>query len=440
MPAIVADRPNLIVLISDDHGQLDCKPYGSTEVRTPNMRRLADAGMTFTQAFVASPSCAPSRAAMLTGLMPARNGAERNHTSKRDGIRSLPDVLRELGYQTAAFGKVAHFDIARHGFDVHDKTHSGPFVADFLARRDAAKPLCMFVGTEHPHTPWPDIDGYDPQQVTPPATHVDTAETRDFRARYLTEVTQADTWLGEMLEAVAKHLDPRSTIVVYTSDHGSQWPFGKWNLYDAGIRVPFLVSWPGVVAPGSRSDAMVQSIDILPTLVAAAGGAPPEGIDGRSFLPVLEGRTAVHRDVVFTTHSGDGDMNVYPIRAIRTPQWKLIQNLHPEFAHTTYIDKATVKDGFAYWTSWYEKAKTDPVAAAKVKRYHERPAVELYDLATDPHEIQNLAALPEQTERVRDLRSRLEAWMDEQGDRRTVFGKPRLLSDPASTVLGTRGD
>ena len=92
-------RPNIIVFLADDHGQLDSTPYGATDVRTPNLQRLADAGMTFTHAFIASPSCAPSRAAMLTGLMPARNGAERNHTFKRDDVASLPGVLRQLGYE-----------------------------------------------------------------------------------------------------------------------------------------------------------------------------------------------------------------------------------------------------------------------------------------------------------------------------------------------------
>src|ERR1700730_8533522 len=112
---IAAEQPHLVVFLSDYHGQLDSTPYGATDVHTPNMQKLADSGLTFTRAFVASPSCAPSRAAMLTGLMPARNGAEANHTFKRDDVASLPEVLRRLGYETAAFGKVAHGnkDVAR---------------------------------------------------------------------------------------------------------------------------------------------------------------------------------------------------------------------------------------------------------------------------------------------------------------------------------------
>jgi uncharacterized sulfatase len=238
------------------------------------------------------------------------------------------------------------------------------------------------------------------------------------------------------MDLARKHLDPANTLIVYTSDHGAQWPFGKWNLYDAGIRVPLLAAWPGVIAPGARSDAMVQWTDLLPTLIEAAGGKVPAGLAGRSFLPVLRDAKAAHRDEIFTTHSGDGRMNVYPIRALRSGDWKLIVNLHPEFAHTTHIDKALAKDGGRYWLSWFAKAKSDPAAAALVSRYHDRPAVELYDLRDDPAEQRNLAADPAQAGRVREMRARLEAWMTEQGDKRTVFHEPRLLTDPASTQPG----
>ncbi len=348
-------KPNIVVFISDDHGRLDSTPYGATDVRTPNVARFAQEGMLFTHCFVASPSCAPSRAAMLTGLMPARNGAEANHTFKRDGIRSLPESLRELGYETAAFGKVAHAptDTPRHGFDRYDQQNGPAFVEKFLSERDAAKPLCMFVGIHEPHVPWLALEDYDPAKIKIPPGQVDTPETRDFRAHYYTSVTLADRKAGEIYDLVRKHFDPRNTIFVYTSDNGVQWPFGKWDLYDAGIRVPFLAVWSGVIRPGTRSDAIIQWIDLLPTLIEAAGGKTPEDIDGRSFLPVLRGERSEHREFVFTTHSGDSKMNVYPIRSVRTCDWKLILNIHPEYAHTTHIDKSPVpSSGMGYWVSW----------------------------------------------------------------------------------------
>ena len=438
LSAAPAPRPDIVVFLSDDHAQLDATPYGATDVRTPHMQQLAGDGLVFTHAFIASPSCAPSRSAMLTGLMPARNGAENNHTYKRDDITSLPEKLRALGYQTAAFGKVAHgpHDITRHGFDVTAPSHAAAVVGEFLAERDRSKPLCLFVGTHEPHVPWPDLDGYDPTKINLPPAHIDTPETRAFRARYYTDITKADTQLGELRALTRTHLDASRTLFVYTSDHGAQWPFGKWNLYDAGIRVPLLVAWPSVIAPGSRTAAMVQWIDLLPTLIEAAAGTVPPALDGRSFLSVLRGHATAHRETIYTTHSGDGRMNVYPIRSVRTAEWKLIVNLHPEFAHTTHIDKALARDGGRYWLSWFEKAQTDPAAAAIVRRYHERPAVELYDLRADPFEQRNLAALPAHAARVSEMRAQLTAWMQQQGDRETVFNEPRMLADPASTRPG----
>jgi arylsulfatase A-like enzyme len=433
---------HIVVFLSDDHGQLDSEPYGATDVRTPNMMQLARDGVKFTYAFIASPACAPSRAALLTGLMPARNGAEANHTYKRDGLISLPETLRKLGYQVVAFGKVSHGnenEFARHGFDVFDKRHNAEFVRQFLDERDASKPLVLFVGTHEPHVPWPDLQGYDPAQLNLPPTHIDTPETREMRARYYTDITKADTMLGQV-RALAKEKLGDNVLFIYSSDHGAQWPFGKWNLYDAGIRVPFIAAWPGVIRPGSISSAMVQWIDLLPTLIDIAGGQVPAGLDGRSFAAVLRGKSRAFRREIYTTHSGDGAMNVYPIRSIRTRDWKYILNLNPELAHTTHIDKAKAGDGLKYFASWYERGQTDANAAAVVKRYYERPKEELYDLRNDPHEQRNLAADPKQSKRLAQMRAQLEAWMQSQNDSRKTFNKPRPLSDPASTKPAALGE
>jgi arylsulfatase A-like enzyme len=437
-------RPDIVVFLTDDQSQLDATPYAQRGIRTPNMQRLAEAGLTFERAFVASPSCAPSRAALLTGLMPARNGAEPNHSKPRADLKKWPAYFQELGYEVVAFGKVSHYRHTKdYGFDhfAHDTFHDHaaiPAAVDYLRNRpkENPRPLCLMVGSNWPHVPWPrEHPGYDPASLTLPSGSIDTPETRDFRARYAAAVSNADADLGAILTAAGECLPP-DTLFLFTADHGAQWPFEKWNLYESGVCVPLVVVWPGVVEPGTRTRAMVQWTDLLPTLVEAAGGTTPEAIDGRSFLPVLRGETAVHRKVIFTTHSGDGRMNVYPMRAIRTADWKLILNLHPEFAFTTHIDKALARDGGRYWISWYEAARTDPAAAQIVKRYHERPAVELYDLRSDPHEQHNLSADPAQVRRIGALRSRLERWMTQQGDQRQVFHEPRLLSDPAATKPG----
>lgn len=430
-------KPDLVVFLADDHGFFDSEVYGNREVRTPNMQRLARAGMTFIHAFVASPSCAPSRAALLTGLMPARNGAEANHSKPRPEIKKLPAYLQELGYEVAAFGKVSHYQHTKeYGFDyfAHDKFHEHaaiPAAIQWLRQRKSDQPLCLFVGSNWPHVPWPErSEGYPTNDLALPPSQVSTPETRLARALYYSAVSRMDDELGRVYDAAREALGA-DTVFLHSSDHGAQLPFAKWNCYDEGIRTSLLVVWPGVVTPGARTEAMVSWVDILPTLIEIAGGKPPLDLDGRSFLPVLRGEKTAHRDRIFTTHSADGKMNLYPIRSMRAADWKYILNLHPEFSFHTHIDLAPRLDGpgyySRYWLSWTNAAAADSHAAAVVRRYHQRPAEELYDLRNDPFETNNLALLPEHSERLAQFRFDLEAWMRQQGDKKVIFGQPRLL-------------
>lgn len=436
-----AARPDLVIFLTDDHGQLDSTPYGGYGIRTPHIQRLADAGLTFTRAYVASPSCAPSRAALLTGLMPARNGAQANHAKPRTELKKWPAYFQELGYEVVAFGKVAHYrHTGDYGFDhfAHDTFHDHagiPAAVEFLRNRprSAAKPLCLFVGSNWPHVPWPEQDlGYDPQLLPLPAGSIDTPATRQWRARYAAAVTKGDDDLGTILDATRAHL-PKGTLFLFSADHGAQWPFGKWNLYEAGVAVPLIIAWPGIIEPSMRTTAMVSWVDLLPTLLDAAGGKTPTGIDGRTFLPVLRGASPTHRDHIFTTHTNDNRMNIYPSRAVRDERWKYIRNLHPEFAFTSHLDLVAGALGQrAFFSTWETAAKTDAQAAAIVQRYHARPAEELYDLAVDPREQHNLATAPPHSAKLASLRGELDAWMKSQGDGQTVLVEPRLLSDPNS--------
>jgi N-sulfoglucosamine sulfohydrolase len=244
-------------------------------------------------------------------------------------------------------------------------------------------------------------------------------------------VTRADNDLGLVMNAVRDVLG-KNTFIGFTSDHGSQWPFGKWNCYEGGVRVPLLICWPGIVKPGSRTKAMVSWVDLLPTLLTVAGGSGPKDIDGRSFVDVLNGKSNAHRDAIFTTHSGDGNWNVYPQRAVRIGNWKYIRNLHPEFAFTSHVDLPDRMGERGYFASWEVAAKADPKAAAVVKRYHERPPEELFNLDSDPLEQQNLANDPAAKNKLTELRKRLDEWMKSQGDQQQVFGEPRPLNDPKS--------
>ncbi|MCG6155510.1 sulfatase family protein [Rubinisphaera margarita] len=426
--------PDIVVYLVDDLSALDLPVYGGTNIETPAIDALAAEGMTFDRAFVASPACAPSRAALLTGLMPARNGAEENHTYPREGTVRLPRILNQLGYQTAAFGKVAHSKSAKnYGFDTIDLHKEIPelrnTVKAFLENRDDPRPLALFVGVSDPHVPWPSESTVDPESMSLPPKLLDTPQTRVQRSRYLQEVKDLDAWLGELRELTDKHL-ATDTLFLFSSDHGAQFPFGKWTLYDEGIRVPLIVARSGKIPEGARTDAMVSWVDILPTLIDIADGSVPDNLDGRSFAPVLRGETDSHRQRIFTTHSGDRQMNVYLSRSVRTDRYKLIWNPHPDFAFTTHIDLLLRETSGDYFKQWTERAKTDKRAAKIVASHHGRPEFELFDLQKDPLEQNNLAG----SERVRDVQqdllAELKAWIERQGDKLTVFHEPLMLNEP----------
>ena len=430
--ATVAAQPNIVVFLSDDLGGLDTTVYGSNDVRTPNLERLASSGMTFDNAFIASPACAPSRAALLTGLMPARNGAKANHTYPHPGTKFLTSALKESGYEIAAFGKVAHgSDKPEYAFDYYSqpRVDLAKHVGEYFATRDSDAPLLLMVGDRRPHVPWTKDNIYDPAKVTLPPYFIDTPETRKHRGRYYSDITGLDAEMGRVFEIARKELGD-DIVYMFSSDHGGQWPFGKWNLYEAGIHVPLIVAWDGKISAGKRTEAMVSWIDVFPTLIDLAGGEAPAGLDGRSFAGVLTGKGREHRTEIFTTHSGDGVYNVYPIRSIRTKRYKYILNLLPDHLHTNHSDILRKDGAGAFWDSWDEAAEADPKAARVIKSYFERPAEEFYDLKGDSLEQNNLAGDPAQRKRLQGLKGKLEAWMEEQGDRETVFNTPYPATGP----------
>lgn len=430
--------PDIVVFVADDLSALDLPIFGGTNIKTPAIDALAADGMTFDRAFVASPACAPSRAALLTGLMPARNGAEENHTYPREGTVRLPRILGQLGYQTAAFGKVAHAKSARdYGFDVVDLKKDIPqlraTVKNFLKNRNDPRPLALFVGVSDPHVPWPAESTVSRESMTLPPKLLDTPQTRVQRARYLQEVQNLDAYLGELRALTDQHM-AKDKLFIFSSDHGAQFPFGKWTLYDEGIRIPLFIARSGKIRAKSRTDALVSWIDILPTLIDIADGDVPENLDGRSFSHVLLEPKESHRERIFTTHSGDRKMNVYLSRAIRTDRYKLIWNPHPEFAFTTHIDLLLRETSGDYFKQWTSLAKTDRQAAKIVDSHHGRPEYELFDLHKDPHEQDNLAGSQQLREVQAQLLAELKTWIKQQGDELTVFHEPLMLAAPETWV------
>jgi arylsulfatase A-like enzyme len=261
-----------------------------------------------------------------------------------------------------------------------------------------------------------DNEGYDAAKVKVPPYLVDTPETRRIRCKYYTDVTHMDEQVGAVRASLAKYGYAGNTLFAFTADQGAQWPFSKWSCYDAGVRAPLLVHWPGHTKAGATTGAMVSLIDLLPTFVEAAGGKAPGGIDGKSFAAVLEGKAEHHRDEVYAAHTGDKEMNHAPMRAVRTGRYKYIANLRPDVRYTNHISDGVGADGREYWDSWLRLAKSDAAVAKVVERFHVKPAEELYDLQADPYELNNLAADPARAGVLGELRAKVKAWRVEQGE------------------------
>lgn len=446
--ADLRSKPHLVLFLADDHGCHDSPVYGGgRDVRTPNLERIAQAGGIYRNTFSGAAICQPSRAILMSGLHSHRNGCIANGRFMQPGVATLPAFLKERGYRIAHFGKSHYIPVEnyRDWEFVKSEIPGAALTADLdtkavdtwlMLHKDDSMPLCLIVNSHSPHVTWEEALDYDPARVTLPPGYVDTPQTRQARTRYYTDVTKMDHQLGEVYDSVRRHLG-NNVLFLSTSDNGAQWPFAKWNLYDAGIRLPMVATWPGVIKPGTRNDALLHFADLLPTWLELAGGKPPAGIDGRSFASVLTKNATRHRDDIFASHTADnnGQMNCYPMRALRTARYKYIRNLHPEFAYRTHIDRGVARDGREYWDSWRAVAKTDSRAAAIIRRYHQRPAEELYDLQADPHELKNIASDAKLAKTLADLRQRTNHIMTGMKDEGEVFGVPRPLAEPEQKPL-----
>ncbi len=413
-----AKAPNLVFIIADDCTYRDIGCYGG-QAHTPNLDRLAREGMRFERCFQAAPMCSPTRHNLFTGLYPVKSGAYPNHTMAYPDVKSIVHYLKPLGYRVVQTGKthfnppsVFPFEFLGKGKNPDLKGIDGLFAAA------AAKgePFALFACSNEPHLPWNkgDATAYPPDQIELPPYIVDTPVVRENFARYLAEITYFDDQVGSILASLARHGLEDETLVMVVSEQGNAFPFAKWTCYDSGLQSAMIVRWPGHVAAGSVTQAMVEYVDVTPTFIDLAGGEPVPGLDGRSFRSVLDGETQHHKDFVFglmTTRGINRGSEAYAIRSVRGERFKLIRNLHHE---STFQNACT---SMPFFVSMVAKAdQGDATAQRFVHAYQHRPAVELYDLEQDPFELNNLAGQSAFEAEQQRLSLQLEAWMRAQGD------------------------
>lgn len=412
--AVADDRPNVLWIVSDDLSpELGC--YGYPGVQTPNLDRLASEGARFTNAFSTSPVCSSSRTAFQTGRYQIEIGGHHHDTRDKAPLVESATTITEQMQQAGYFVSNGHGDpnpgkrLAKSHFNwIYDARKF--FDGNDWSQREEGQPFFAQVQFKEPHRAFVETDQTYPDSPIPPYYPEHPVTTADW-ANYLASIEVLDERVGMVLKRLDEEGIADNTIVMFFGDHGRPHVRDKQWLYDGGIRVPLILRWPEKLEAGTVDDRLVSLIDLMPTVMAAAGIERPASLSGVDlFDSELE-----PREMVFAARDRCGDAPDR-IRAVRTKEFKYLRNYHPEIPymqHSGYkragypVDTVMrVLHAKGEWTS--------PFMADT------RPEEELYDLREDPHEMNNLAADPAYAEALQTMRAALDAWIEESGDRGAI--------------------
>ena len=434
--------PNILFVLSDDHSYPYLHCYGATEMKTPNLDRLATEGIKFHRMFTTAPQCVPSRASLMTGRSPVACRITRfSSPLPRDEI-TFPEILRkEGGYFVGVLGRTYHLDGSGRGPDVSDqvfeeyhlKTFPERFdyvdatgqenvpvrMKEFFSKRPKEKPYFLWVNFSDPHHPWNSGENPpDPAKVRVPGYLPDLPGVRGDLSRYEGEIEHVDGAFQTVLDIVKERAGLENTLVIFMGDNGMAFPSGKGCLHDPGLNVPLLAWWPGVIRPGGESRALISGEDIAPTCLETAGLKVPARISGVSFLPLLRGLSfPAERKYIFGERGPHGGAtfdertkanSVDYSRCVRSGRYKLIYNVTPNLI---YAPVDSVGD-----PGWREivKAHEDKNLATEFETLYftsPRPVYELYDLESDPNELINLYGRKELADTALKLKEALQRKM-----------------------------
>ncbi len=448
LPAAAADdRPNILFCIADDWGWPHAGAYGDPVVQTPVFDRLAREGVLFDHACVASPSCTPSRNAILTGQMFYRLEEGANLWSTlQTKFPVYPLLLEKAGYHVGHWRKAWGPGGLRAGgyVDTHPAGPAFKGFDDFLEKRPKGKPFCFWLGAGDPHRPYDPgsgkQSGMDLAKIPVPPFWPDDPVVRSDIADYYFEVQRFDADVGAALKRLEELGELENTLVLSTGDNGTPFPRCKANLYDRGVRQPLAARWGKRIKPGRRVTDFVSFTDFAPTFLEAAGVEVPAAMTGRSLMKVLiseqSGRVDPARDFVVVGRERHvpaqqkPSLEAYPARAIRVDGWMYIRNLRPDLWPAGVPGENTrgAKEGFADCDNGPTKSLIlkQPEGRPYALCFGQRPGEELYDCAKDPFQLENLAGDPKHAETKAALRARLDAFLRQTEDPR-ITGKPHCF-------------
>jgi arylsulfatase A-like enzyme len=431
LAADAVKRPNILWLIAEDFGpELGC--YGTSQVSTPNLDQLAVEGVRYTRAYTTAPVCSASRSAFMTGMYQTTIGAH-NHRSHRDdgyqlpdGVRVLPDWLRDAGYFTANIVTLP----PGCGFKGTGKTDwnftppEKPFDSKDWSDLAAHQPFYAQVNFKETHRKFNAPSRADPAKVVIPPYYPDHPVTRKDWAQYLDSAAELDRKVGLILAQLAADGLAENTIVIFFGDHGQAHVRGKQFCYEEGLHIPLLIRWPKSfpapkqLQPGLVDDRFIEAIDLAPTMLAIAGASKPAKMQGRIFLGE---RAEAPREYVFGARDRC-DETVFRFRTVRDARYRYIRNFTPD---RPFLQANEYKErSYPVWNllkDLHAQGKLTP--AQDFLCQPTMPSEELYDLEADPHEIKNLATSesPEHQAALQRLRDTLEKWIVETDDQGRVF-------------------
>jgi len=429
--------PNILMVTADDLaynsvGAFGCKVPGIT----PNIDRLAEQGIRFTQAHVNTPVCQPCRQSWLTGRFPHNNGAEGFEPIDED-VPTLPEQLKKKGYINGILGKEIHHQPRERFFwdfipfktekdSLWRKGHSrnpGLFykysAQFFQTAKEEDKPFFLIANSHDPHRPfvgsrsdtltWRNNMPPVTRQISPDEAEMlgylpDIEKVRKEVAQYYGSVYRCDQNIGAVLKALEESGMEKNTLVIFLSDHGAAFPFSKAQCYLNSSKTPLIVKWPENIEAGSvDSKHFVTGIDLMPTILEIVGLPLIPKLDGESFLPLLYQKEQKGRDYAFSSFYQIFGRIRYPMRCIQNEDFGYIYN----FWSDQELEIRGDATGGLTWRAMIKAAETDPEIAKRVELFKYRVPEEFYNFKEDPDGLINLADDPAYARELEKFREKM---------------------------------
>ena len=448
---------NVMFITLDDMNRDSVGIYGSkVKGTTPNIDKLAKQGLRFEHGHVSIAICMPTRAVWMTGRYPHNSGAL-GFTKINPDVPTLPETLQANGFMTGILGKTEHVVPSRTKAFGYSRDRSemdngrsqelyGQFTAEFLGQvKKEGKPFFLMVNAHDPHRPFDnrkpeDQRGvaeqtgdkkkkgrradypapsriYQPDEIVIPGFLPDLPPIREEIAQYYSSVSRADDVVGRVLAELEKVGFAQNTLVMLKSDHGIPVPFAKTNVWRHSTLTPWIIRWPGIVKPGiHETEHVVAGVDFAPTILDVLGLDPMNGMDGRSFLPVLKRKKQKGREFAYTHINTIASGRSYTMRSLQGKRYGLIWNGWHD-GETTFKNESM--SGLT-WKAMAKAAEKDSALAKRVKHYLYRTPFEFYDYEKDPDALSNLIGEDQLAKSISRYGKELNRIMKKTGDHETA--------------------